>query len=264
MIAGDSGGPLFDLAGRVIGINSRIGGSTTMNYHVPINVFLDNWERLAKGDEWQIDMPGRDDVKVKAAFRPLVADVSQCVVRVKCDGKDTALGTIVGPNGWVVTKASELTGKVVCRTGDGRELEAKLVGVSPHFDLAMLKLNVTGLPNIHWGPMSDPAVGQWVAAVGPQEDPLAIGVISVPRRRIPPPSGVLGIVIEDGKQGPFIRQIVPKSPAEKVGLQPRDVITHCNGTPVKNRIELVKIVKQYRPGQSVKLNVVRAHAGNSN
>ncbi|MGN6370044.1 MAG: S1C family serine protease [Phycisphaerae bacterium] len=52
LINGDSGGPLFDLDGRLIGINSRIGLGTTMNVHVPIDTFEETWNRLAKGDEW--------------------------------------------------------------------------------------------------------------------------------------------------------------------------------------------------------------------
>jgi serine protease Do len=52
LVGGDSGGPLFDLRGRVIGINSRIGRSTTWNFHVPISAFTSDWERLAAGDDW--------------------------------------------------------------------------------------------------------------------------------------------------------------------------------------------------------------------
>ena len=91
------------------------------------------------------------------------------------------------------------------------------------------------------------------------DDPLAIGVISVPRRKIPPPSGAMGIMIEDGKGGPVIRQVIPKSPAQKVGLKAGDVITHVNGKAVKDRHELVKLVKQHRPGQSVKVSLKRGN-----
>jgi serine protease Do len=52
LINGDSGGPVFDLDGRVIGINSRIGISLTQNVHVPIDTFKDTWDRLAKGEQW--------------------------------------------------------------------------------------------------------------------------------------------------------------------------------------------------------------------
>jgi serine protease Do len=52
LIGGDSGGPLFDMRGNVIGIHSRISESTTENFHVPISSFVDNWDRLAKGEAW--------------------------------------------------------------------------------------------------------------------------------------------------------------------------------------------------------------------
>jgi len=52
LIMGDSGGPVFDLNGYVIGINSKIGLKATSNVHVPIDAFTMSWERLAKGDEW--------------------------------------------------------------------------------------------------------------------------------------------------------------------------------------------------------------------
>jgi serine protease Do len=52
LMGGDSGGPLFDLDGKVIGIHSRIGQSTTANMHVPVDTFTQTWDRLAKGEDW--------------------------------------------------------------------------------------------------------------------------------------------------------------------------------------------------------------------
>jgi len=43
---GDSGGPLFDMHGRLLGIHTTISGSTSENYHVPIGRFYRNWEEL--------------------------------------------------------------------------------------------------------------------------------------------------------------------------------------------------------------------------
>jgi serine protease Do len=52
LVGGDSGGPLFDMEGKVIGIHSRISGSTSANFHVPIDTYHDTWDRLAKGEDW--------------------------------------------------------------------------------------------------------------------------------------------------------------------------------------------------------------------
>jgi serine protease Do len=52
LVGGDSGGPLFDMYGRVIGINSRIGTALTANLHVPVAAYLESWDRLAKGEAW--------------------------------------------------------------------------------------------------------------------------------------------------------------------------------------------------------------------
>lgn len=52
LIGGDSGGPLFDLHGRVIGINSNIGSSLSQNQHVPVDVFIANWGRMLDGETW--------------------------------------------------------------------------------------------------------------------------------------------------------------------------------------------------------------------
>ncbi|MHC4512280.1 MAG: S1C family serine protease [Planctomycetota bacterium] len=50
MAGGDSGGPLFDMVGRVVGINSRISYGLANNMHVPVDAFHEDWERLVKSE----------------------------------------------------------------------------------------------------------------------------------------------------------------------------------------------------------------------
>lgn len=50
LVGGDSGGPLFDMTGKVIGIESNIGFSIQQNNAVPIDVFRGQWDRLVKGE----------------------------------------------------------------------------------------------------------------------------------------------------------------------------------------------------------------------
>ncbi len=57
LIGGDSGGPLFDLEGRLIGIHSRIGVEVEENMHVPVDVFNKSWDRMVQYQEWG-SLPG--------------------------------------------------------------------------------------------------------------------------------------------------------------------------------------------------------------
>lgn len=57
LVGGDSGGPLFDMQGHVVGIHSRIGMTITANVHVPVDTYRDTWEQLVKGEELGVPNP---------------------------------------------------------------------------------------------------------------------------------------------------------------------------------------------------------------
>ncbi len=50
LLGGDSGGPLFDFSGRVIGIHSRISKKDDQNFHAPIEAFHANWKSFREED----------------------------------------------------------------------------------------------------------------------------------------------------------------------------------------------------------------------
>ena len=52
LIGGDSGGPLFDLDGKIVGIHSSIGTPLTTNNHAGIDGFREDWDRLLAGETW--------------------------------------------------------------------------------------------------------------------------------------------------------------------------------------------------------------------
>ena len=52
LIGGDSGGPLFDLDGKIIGIHSSIGVPLTTNNHAGIDGVREDWDRLLAGETW--------------------------------------------------------------------------------------------------------------------------------------------------------------------------------------------------------------------
>jgi Do/DeqQ family serine protease len=84
-------------------------------------------------------------------------------------GISAGSGVIISPNGYVLTNnhvvGDNSTGVSVI-LADKREKRAKLVGVDPVTDLALLKIDGQGLPTIPWGDSSQLKVAEWVLAIG--------------------------------------------------------------------------------------------------
>lgn len=208
----------------------------------------------------QMAEPGvyeRQHKTITTAFRSVVAPASKSIVAVYGDGKQRALGTVVDAKGFVLTKASELQGKIECRTADGRRLAAKIVGLHSQHDLAMLKVDADNFSPIQWGSSSSLGVGSWLATPGLEETPLSIGVVSVVPRKIPAPRGILGVLLEEDDNGGRINQVLADSGAEKAGLRVNDVITGVNGKAIANRNALMKFIARFQPGDKLNLAVKR-------
>jgi serine protease Do len=218
--------------------------------------------------------PGRDDrdnvknnTKVMAAFKSVVAGPSQSTVRIRCDDKDAALGAVVDHTGFILTKASELRGKIVCRFKDGKDLEAKIVGVEEKHDLAMLKVEASGLVPVQWADSKTATVGNWVVSPGTGDEPISIGVVSVGTRKMQardypqtgpnPNSGFLGILLDQRAEAAKISQVTAKTAADKAGLKVDDVIIAVDGQIVRDGPSLVALLQHTKPGDEVMLEVQR-------
>jgi len=62
LISGDSGGPLFDLDGKVVGIHSSISESLSFNRDAPVNAAKAGWDKMLEGKRWgklPLERPGR-------------------------------------------------------------------------------------------------------------------------------------------------------------------------------------------------------------
>src|SRR6266446_1172756 len=132
------------------------------------------------------DIPSKSSSKFLAAFRAPVAKTCQSTVRVFCDGKRVALGTIVASDGWILTKASELNGAPVCCLSDGRQFEARVAGVHEGFDLALLKIDARDLKSVEWLKSTTVPLGSWLISSSDSAEALAAGVVSVATRKLTP------------------------------------------------------------------------------
>ncbi len=131
---GDSGGPLFDYDGRVIGIHSRIYPPLAANLHVPIDKCVENWERLVSGERWSERSRSRSGYRSRAILGVTVMDsplVPGCLVQdvhtdMPAEGAGVESGDIiVGVDGREVTSHDDLT-RILARRRPGQTVEVEI------------------------------------------------------------------------------------------------------------------------------------------
>ena len=87
------------------------------------------------------------------------------------DRRETSLGSgvVVSSDGYVLTNnhvVGDATAEITVALADKREMRARVVGTDPLTDIALLKINATGLPVVPWGDSSKLKVAEWVLAIG--------------------------------------------------------------------------------------------------
>lgn len=77
-------------------------------------------------------------------------------------------GFIISQDGYVVTNAHVVAGadEINVTTTDRREMTAELVGMDERTDIALLKVDASGLPALQFGDSRTLEVGEWVLAIG--------------------------------------------------------------------------------------------------
>src|SRR5438552_6203810 len=78
-------------------------------------------------------------------------------------------GVIISSDGYVVTNnhvVGENMREITTTLPDKRGVRGKLIGTDPMTDIALIKVDVGGLPAVPWGDSSQLKVGEWVLAIG--------------------------------------------------------------------------------------------------
>lgn len=108
------------------------------------------------------------------------------------DYKTQSLGSgfIISSDGYILTNAHVVSeaDEVLVKLSDKREFKAKIIGADKRTDVALIKIEATGLPKVVVGDPSALKVGEWVAAIGSPfglENTMTAGIVSAKGRALP-------------------------------------------------------------------------------
>lgn len=254
-------------------------------------------------------------------------------------------GFVISTDGYILTNHHVVddADEIVVRFSDRREFTAEVVGKDRRSDLALLKIDATGLPVLEFAKPDKLKVGAWVLAIGSPfglDYSASVGIVSAIGRSIPTDKGEnyvpfiqtdvainpgnsggplfnldgevvginsqiysrsggsiglsfaiptsvaiavvdqlkqngvvqrgwLGVVIQDvdrdlarsldldKPQGALINAVEPKSPADKGGINPGDVIVRFNSQPIVDSGDLPHVVGLLAPGKKASVELYR-------
>ena len=118
-------------------------------------------------------------------------------------------GFVIESNGYILTNAHVVEGAttIYVTLPDKREFKAKLIGADKRTDVALVKIEATGLPRLPIGDSSKVRVGEWVLAIGSPfglENTVTAGIVSAKSR-------------DTGDYLPFIQTDVAVNPGNSGG-----------------------------------------------
>ena len=99
-------------------------------------------------------------------------------------------GFLISEDGYLLTNAHVVDSaeKITVRLTDKREFRAKVIGADRRTDVALLKIEATGLPKITVGDPNKLKVGEWVVAIGSPfgfDSSVTAGIVSAKGRSLP-------------------------------------------------------------------------------
>jgi serine protease Do len=297
MSGGDSGGPLFDHEGRLIGIHSRITQRLDVNMHVPIHKFVDEWEALLAGkhlkkssDKSSDQNSGKDSQENKDSNnnrssntrnRPSSAS-ERSATRTSARGIDrrdvlNAASTLSEPLResivrFVVVGRTKAYGIVVAPGGLvltkasqlGSMTRVRLHDRSQHDYELLAKDDGEDLALVRI-PVELPPLELSTRAL----QPGAFLFSASPRSSRPIAMGVLSVPERVGDRrawmgirfgnggGIPIQEVLENTPAAQAGLEPGDRIVRIDGKEMRNRLDLLSLLMNKRDGEVIEVELLR-------
>ncbi|HEY8389188.1 MAG TPA: trypsin-like peptidase domain-containing protein [Parasegetibacter sp.] len=294
MEPGDSGGPVFDMKGRVIGIHSRIDIALENNYEVAIDNFRKYWTALNLPESYgrdavlREDKIGEDPLKDEFARYETLADLrvyfgeqedeldqSVFTLNSKLDGDTSvALATLISTDGFTIGKDKKGAGLLISKSSlvgqdpeilldNNRRVSATIVSRDDKLDLVLLKVNRKMKNGVSlFSQVIDSVdfsmVGKFLLSPHPHDEG-EVSVIGSSLFDLAPRANMafLGVTTEPSDTGVVLRNVSPNTAASFARLQVGDIIIKVNEKLIKSPEDLTEELIRYRPKDTVVLYGIR-------
>lgn len=106
------------------------------------------------------------------------------------ESRSLGSGFVIGADGYILTNAHVVSNadEINVKLNDKREFKARLIGTDPRTDVALLKIDATGLSAVRLGDPNRLKVGEWVLAIGSPfgfDNTVTAGIVSAKGRNLP-------------------------------------------------------------------------------
>ncbi len=294
--SGDSGGGLFDLEGRLIGVNSTAGPEPEWNTAVNIDFVKSHLSDMKqgavtgasadayrKGDDGgkPTASPAHDptdmthakaDPEILLALAPAVDEAIMMTVGVFVEGKQVGLGTVASAEGHVIAKASDVgaaSDDVSVALPDGLMVSAKRMAVDGEHDLVLLETGEAFDEPVFAADAVIPQ-GAILLSAGRDLRPMAYGVRSL-GEYLPGRSDVTAAFLGIGARaatpeertkagvegGVIITAISLGSPAARAGLARGDFVSSIDGRQVSDQAAVGESIRRHASGDVIDVTRVK-------
>lgn len=204
------------------------------------------------------------------ASEPAVATAAKSTVAISYRSNRISYGTVVttprSKRPAILTKWSEVKNartRLVITTPEGQQYPAKITGVYPAHDLALLAVDTADAPltPLDLTASAIPELGNFVVLARPDGKVEGFGVVSVKARSLrESDKAYLGVMMDfaaAGKDGVPLKQVMPDSSADKAGLRDGDIIISVDQTPITGAMEMRNLLQRLVPGSKIIVNYRR-------
>jgi serine protease Do len=280
MEPGDSGGPVFDYLGRVIGLHSAINGD--LDYEIPVDLYRKYWTALNVQKAY-IALPEKEDAigndPIKILSFPALASLNvnfvktakqfkEDVVSIESNDagkKQQVMGTLIKTSKltYVISKSSLIGANPVLKLADGKTLSAKVIYRDKNTDLVLLE-PVTkvkggiGLTTFVKDTISNSQLGDFLISVQPGAASSEVSVIGSTNFSLNKVAAMayLGAAVAY-KEPVEITVVQPGSPASNAGLQLGDQVVGIDSAVINKPEDYGNQLIKYWIGDTIRFDVLR-------